>query len=413
MFHPASLFIGLRYSRARKGHGFISFINFFSITGVMLGVAALIIVTSVMNGFESELKRRILGIVPQVTIQAEDGSPIKAWPDLIEQSSTIAHVKGATPFIASEGMAQSRKTLRGAMIYGVWPEQETALSTIGNHMISGELGWLKSGEFGVVIGRGMGAKLGVNVGDSIRLMVAEGSVFTPMGRMPSQRRFRVVGMYEVGADIDTFVVLIHGDDAARLTRKPIGSAEGIRLYLDDAFLADQTATKLTSLLPAKWQVDTWSRSQGKLFSAVKMEKNMMWLLLSLIIAVAAFNIVSALVMLVGEKRAEIAILKTLGLTPAGVQTVFLFQGIYNGVVGTLLGLIIGSAIVLNLDVLTPILNLPLVPAPGLGNRSMPVEYQIEQVAMLASVAVALCIAAAFYPAWRASKIQPAEALRYE
>ncbi|GAA5217548.1 lipoprotein-releasing ABC transporter permease subunit [Corallincola platygyrae] len=413
MFHPASLFIGLRYSRARKGHGFISFINFFSITGVTLGVAALIIVTSVMNGFEGELKRRILGIVPQVTIEAADAPSTKEWPSLVDRASTHPKVQGATPFIAAEGMAQSYKTLRGAMIYGVWPEYERQLSTIGNHMIAGELRNLESGKYGVVFGRGMAAKLGVNVGDTVRLMVAEGSVYTPMGRMPSQRRFNVVGMYEIGADIDSLVVLIHGEDAAKLTRKPKQSAEGVRLYLDDAFDADRVASELAQSLGEQWHLDTWSKSQGKLFAAVKMEKNMMWLLLSLIIAVAAFNIVSALVMLVGEKRAEIAILKTLGLTPAGVQMVFLLQGIYNGVLGTLLGLAIGSAVVLNLDVLTPILGLPLVPAPGIGMRPMPVDYQTGQVALLTLTAVCLCVLAAYYPARRASKIQPAETLRYE
>ncbi len=411
MFHPLSLFIGLRYSRTRKGHGFISFINAFSIVGILLGVAALILVTTVMNGFEGELKRRILGVVPHLMVQPDQRAE-QQWPALLPVLAQMPHVRGATPTLSMQAMLQAPRQLQGAMIYGVWPEYEAAHSEVARNLVSGHLSDLRPGEFNIILGRGLASALNVNRGDQVRLISAEGSVYTPLGRMPSQRLFTVAGLFELGADIDKGAALISGVDAARMMRLAPEQA-AIRLYLDDPFQAPVVLSQLQQRLGEHYQLQSWHHTQGRLFSAVSTEKNMMWLLLSLIIAVAAFNIVSALVMLVSEKQREIAILRTLGMSPQALRAVFIFQGAFNGVVGALLGLGLGLLAVYNLDLISHWFGLPLVQGPGLTKQVMPTELRGLQIFTIVLTALALSVLAAIYPAHRAAMVQPAKALRYE
>ena len=411
MFHPVSFFIGLRYSRSRNPSGFVSFITFFSIIGILLGVAALITVVSVMNGFEGELKKRILGIVPHVIVSEKDPSQsIKQWQTISQQLSTLPHVERVTPIIENEALVLSNSTLQGVIVQGVFPEQESQ-NLVSQSMIAGEFLSLEKSPYSVVIGQALARKLGVVYGDKIRVVVPNKTTFTPMGRIPMQRTFTVVGLFNVGSQVDDSVVYVHGCDLAKLLRKKTDEISQLRLYLDDAFQAKQVVNDIPTSL-SHFNFTTWNESQGVLFSAVKMEKNMMWLMLSLIIAVAAFNIVSALVMVVIDKQGEIAILQTFGMNRAGIVKIFISQGVINGVWGVMLGTVAGVLITLNLNTLLSFLGMNVLGA-GYTTQALPIDLQVNHVIIIASSALLMSFLATLYPAFRASNTQPAEVLRNE
>ncbi|WP_102794960.1 lipoprotein-releasing ABC transporter permease subunit [Bowmanella denitrificans] len=401
MFYPISAFIGLRYARASKGNPFIAFINAFSVAGIALGLTALITVSSVMNGFEGELKKRILGINPHMLVHTTAA-------DKVEQLNLLPHVVASSAMIETQGLLQSPRTLHGVMIQGIDPQTMPDNAIIASHMMLGELGELKSGEYGLVLGRPLASLLGLGLGDKVRLLSAEASVYTPLGQVPSQRQFVITGVFDVGSELDDKVVLIHLDDAARLLRGKTEELAATRLFLDDAF----------SWQSVKGQVDelgltssNWRERQGPLFDAVNMEKNMMALMLVLIIAVAAFNIVSAMVMVVSEKRGDIAILRTQGLSGASLIRVFMINGLYNGLKGTLLGLLGGLLLSNQLNPLLGLLGIHLIATPD--GEGLPVEIQSHQVALMLFLSLLLSLLATLYPAMRAARVQPAQALRDE
>lgn len=422
MFQPISIFIGLRYSRSKSHTGFVSFITFFSTVGILLGVAALITVVSVMNGFEGELKKRILGIVPHVIVSDFNGQghsieQKQPWQDLREDLLTQPHVLRVTPFLESEALIQSSKGLQGVLVQGIMPkyEQENIIST---HMVSGSIENLSTQRYSLVLGQSLANKLQVTLGDEVRLVLPNKSVFTPMGRIPVQRVFTVSGVFHIGSQVDDAMVYVDSRYGAKLLRRSGDGIDKLRLYLDDAFNAKTVVKKLgenqDKLTPNKALdsavFSTWDESQGALFSAVKMEKNMMWLMLSLIIAVAAFNIVSALVMVVVEKQAEIGILQTLGLARIEVIKIFITQGMVNGLWGVSLGGLLGVILALNLNNILLVVGANLF---GFGMQELPVKLEWLDVLTIILSALAMSFLATLYPAYQASTTQPAQVLRNE
>ncbi|SHI14315.1 lipoprotein-releasing ABC transporter permease subunit [Ferrimonas marina] len=404
MFSQVPVLIGLRYWRARKDTRFVSFITLFSVLGITIGVAALIIVSSVMNGLEGRLKGQILGSVPQVVVEAAEADAAQ----VAQQLSVLPRVKAQVPILATEAMVMRGREMGGVQLLGIDPVVEADHSTIADAMIQGEYRALQGGQYGLLLGAQLAARLGVYTGDSVRVIAAEGARYTPLGRVPSQRNFTVQGIFSLGSEVDQSLALIHIDDAERLLRqKP-----GIRLYLEDAF----DAPRISAALAQSWRdwdqppgISDWRSQYGQLFAAVKMEKRMMSLLLGLIIAVAAFNIVSALVMMVTDKTADVAILKTQGLGRTKVMGIFAVQGMSSSVLGTLLGLALGLLLALNLQPVLDLLGIWLLP-PG---QPLPVIIDFEQVALVVFGALGLSFLATLYPAWRASHVNPAEVLRYE
>lgn len=412
MFQPVSLFIGFRYSRSQSRSGFVSFITFFSIAGILLGVASLITVVSVMNGFEGQLKQRILGLVPQVVIHTKT-EQLNDWPDLVNRLQQHPQIKGATPYIESEAFIQSPTKLEGVLMQGVYPEYEQKFSLLNDNMQAGRLADLTPGQYKMVMGVSLARKLGIRIGEKIRLALPNKTIFTPMGRVPVQRTFTLAGVFHIGSQVDDHMVVIHGQDAARLLRKDKDSIDNIRLYLLDAFDALPLAKQLS--LKDEYQhltFTTWDKSQGNLFAAVQLEKNMMWLMLSLIIAVAAFNIVSALVMVVIDKQGEIGILQTLGLKPRQVLQIFITQGMVNGFWGVCLGSIIGVIFTLNINTVLSLFGVNVL-GNGFVMQTLPIDLQYSQVLIIILSALAMSFSATLYPAYRASKTQPAEVLRNE
>ncbi len=409
MFHPVSFFIGLRYSRSRNRSGFVSFITFFSIIGILLGVAALITVVSVMNGFEGELKKRILGIVPHVVL-SNNNKPLNDWRDVQQQLVQLPHVERVTPIIENEALVLSNSTLQPVLLQGVFPDLEKQ-NLVNLSMLNGDFLLLEKTPYSVVIGQALARKLNVVVGDKLRLVLPNKMTFTPMGRIPTQRTFTVAGLFNVGSQVDDSVVYVHARDAAKLLRKKLDEISQLRLYLDDAFQAKDVVKNIPLSL-TDFNFITWNESQGTLFSAVKMEKNMMWLMLSLIIAVAAFNIVSALVMVVIDKQGEIAILQTFGMDRFGIVKIFISQGIINGVWGVALGTLAGLLVTFNLNSILSGLGVSVLGA-GYASQELPIDLQTYHVVIIACSALFMSFLATLYPAFRASNTQPAEVLRNE
>jgi lipoprotein-releasing system permease protein len=396
MYYPLSAFIGLRYAKAAKGSHFIAFINLFSVIGIALGLMALLTVLAVMNGFEAELKLRNLGITPHILVQQAKPSQAGArdftiFPDVMAQAEQIDY----------EGLVQSPSALQGVMIQGIEPNIMSQHSVIANNMLAGRLSNLGAGQYGVVIGHALARKLNLTIGEKTRL-------FGPFGRSYNQRLFTVVGIFDMASALDDKVVLLNIDDAAKLIRSKVQDVSETRLFLNDAF----------SYLPIVQQLNAeglttsdWRTQQGALFDAVKMEKNMMSLMLMLIIAVAAFNIVSALVMVVTEKQGDIAILLTQGMTRSKVMQIFLFNGLYNGVKGTAWGLIGGLLLVSQLNNVIEVFNLPIYLGPN--GQGLPIKLEWQQVSVLVATSLSLCFFASLYPAYRAVRTDPAHALKYE
>lgn len=411
MFKPLSLFIGLRYTRAKRRSQFISFMSLSSMIGLMLGVAVLITVLSVMNGFDRELRQRILGMVPHATIDAVE--PMQQWRKLVAVAERTPGVLAAAPLTQVQAMLTANGRVSGAMISGIEPALEARVSILPGMIKAGDMNALQDGSFGIVLGRQLAAQLGVGIGDSVTLVLPEASI-SAAGVVPRFKRFSVVGVFQVGAEVDGLLAYVHHADAARLLRIP-GKVQGVRLKVDDLFAARQINEALLARLPPFFSGNDWTQTQGNLFNAIKMEKTMMSLLLLLIVAVAAFNIVSSLVMVVNDKRGDIAILRTLGATPGMVQRIFLVQGTVIGLGGTLAGTALGVLLSLTVSDLAAfyerLSGVHLFDAYFV--NYLPSQLLWSDVVWVSLTAFGLSFLATIYPARQAGRVQPAEALRHE
>lgn len=412
--------VGLRYTRSRKRaqgrNRFISFISFVSMLGIALGVAALIVVLSVMNGFQEELRSRILGVASHVQVQSMDGG-LYNWQQVAEDARRHPSVLATAPYVQEQGMLSFDEGVRGTIVRGVIPSEEDKVADFGAYMKAGSFDALQPGRFGIVLGRDLALALRVQLGDKVTLIAPQGLV-TPAAVLPRVKQFEVVGVFEAGMyEYDSGLALVHVEDAQALYR--LGDAvSGVRLKLADLFAAPRVARELAGLITEPGlMVNDWTRSHANFFRAVALEKTMMTLILFLIVAVAAFNIVSTLVMAVQEKYADIAILRTLGASPASIMTIFVLQGSIIGLVGLLAGVVGGLAIANNLDVVIPALE--AVTGATFWNKEiyyineLPSKVLPADVISIVSVSFVLTLLAALYPSWRASRVNPAEALRYE
>jgi len=415
MLTPYELFVGLRYTRAKRRNHFISFISVTSMLGIALGVAALIVVLSVMNGFQKELRARILGVASHVQITGMAGG-LKDWQRVASQAAVNKEVVAAAPYVMAQGLISNRQTVQGSIVRGILPADEGKVADIGLHMKAGSLAALQPGRFGIVLGSELASSIGARVGDKIVVIAPQGQV-TPAGIMPRLKQFAVVGIFEVGMyEYDAGLALIHLEDAQKLYRME-GKVSGVRLKLKDLFAAPRVARDLTYSLDADVYVADWTRSHANFFRAVQIEKRVMFIILLLIVAVAAFNIVSTLVMAVTDKRADIAILRTLGAAPGEIMKIFIIQGALIGVIGTLVGVFGGVLIAMNVDVVVPAIE-RLIGVQFLAKdvyyiSDLPSDLHLQDVAVIALTSFALSLAATLYPSLRAARVNPAEALRYE
>jgi len=409
------LFVGLRYTRAKRRNHFISFISLTSMVGIALGVAALIIVLSVMNGFQQELRTRILGVASHAQITGPN-NVLGDWQRLQAQLRDAEHVQATAPYIMAQGMLSYGQSVQGVIVRGISPAHETKVAELGEHMRAGELGALRPGEFGIILGSDLAHALGVLVGDKVVLLAPQGQ-FTPTGVVPRLKQFRVVGLFQVGMyEYDAGLALIHMQDAATLYRMG-NTVSGLRLKLDDLFLAPQVSRQIADALDGNYYVSDWTQQHANFFRAVQMEKRVMFIILALIVAVAAFNIVSTLVMAVTDKRADIAIMRTFGASPSSIMKIFIVQGALIGVIGTVAGTIMGVIIALNIDVIVPfienVLGTKFLAKDVYYISDLPSQLLWSDVIMITLLSFVLSLLATLYPSWRAAQTNPAEALRYE
>lgn len=419
MFKPIPVSIGLRYLRAKRRNGFISFISLASMLGIALGVAALITTLAVMSGFQREIRDRMLQMAAHATVSA-DGEPLQNWAHAIDEARKDPRVAGAAPYIERPVMLQGPRE-EGALLRGVDPAREGEVSVLAEKMVDGtSLKSLASGKFNIVLGRELALWLGVAVGDTVIVYTPEFQS-TPLGAVPQMKRFTVTGLFEVGhQEFDRNLAVIHIQDAQRLLRMGEG-VTGVRLKLHDMDLAWQVSHDLGSRLAERmrenFRVSDWTGDNANMFRALKLEKTMIAILLSLIILMGAFTLVNSQVMLVTDKQADIAILRTLGLTPRGVMQVFMVQGSLIGIIGTLSGVVGGILLTLNLErilkLIERVFGVELMPADVYYITGLPTELRAFDVTVIALVALAMAFVATLYPAWRAARTAPAEALRYE
>lgn len=415
MFRPFEIFIGLRYTRAKRRNHFISFISWISILGIALGVTVLITVLSVMNGFEGELRERILSMTSHASVLSYERR-VSDWEALTSELLDYERVTGAAPYIQGEAMLRNSRDMTGGIIRGILPGEEGAVSDVGGQMVAGSMEDLRAGEFNIVLGRLLAEDLGVHKGGTVDVMVPEASV-TPAGVVPRMRRFNVVGLFDVDMyEYDRSHAFMHMQDAARLYRMD-DAVTGVRLRLDDLFAAPQVSRAINPGLEAGLYATDWTRQHGNFFRAIQIEKTVMFVILMLIVAVAAFNIVSTLVMVVTEKQADIAILRTLGVSPAGITGVFMVQGMIIGVFGTGLGVAGGVALALNVETLVAtvenLMGMDFMLRDVYYISELPSDLEMLDVVRIAVMALGLSLVSTLYPAWSASRTDPAEALRYE
>ena len=415
MAFPYELMIGLRYTRAKRRNHFISFISLISMLGIALGVTALIVVLSVMNGFQTELRGRILAVVSHVQISGANGD-MADWEAVAKQSLSEPRVLAAAPYVQEQGMLSFGQSVRGAIVRGILPDLEDKVADFRSHMKEGSLDSLAPDSFNIVLGSELARALGVYVGDRLTLIAPQG-VVTPAGVVPRLKTFTVSGLFEVGMfEYDSGLALIRMEDAQRLYRLE-DRVSGVRLKLDDLFKAREVVRQLASRLNTAAYLSDWTKSHANFFRAVQIEKNMMFIILSLIVAVAAFNIVSTLVMAVTDKQADIAILRTLGASPGSIMGIFMVQGALIGFIGLALGVAGGVALALNIDVVVPfierLLGTELMSKEVYYISCLPSELQWGDVLTITGLSFVLSLAATLYPSWRASRVNPAEALRYE
>lgn len=412
---PYELFIGLRYTRAKRRNHFISFISLISMLGMALGVAALIVVLSVMNGFQKEIRTRILGVAPHLQI-SEEGSHMANWQATLQLTAKYPQVAAAAPFVDGQGMVSFDQNVQGVMVRGILPQNESKVIDLSDKMKAGSLNALQEGSFGIVLGSDLARALGVHLNEKVLLISPQGQI-TPAGMVPRLKQFRVVGIFEIGmAPYDNTLALIHLNDAQKLYQ--MGDAvSGISARLHDLDLAPNVAFDIQRNLPNNINVSDWTRQHSNYFRAVQIEKKMMFIILSLIVAVAAFNIVSTLVMAVTDKQADIAILRTLGASPASIMKIFIVQGALIGLIGSVFGVGGGVLLSLNIDTVVPFIE-RLLGTHFLSKEvyfisELPSDLQRDDVLVVACFSFLISLLATLYPSWRASRTQPAEALRYE
>jgi lipoprotein-releasing system permease protein len=415
MFKPLIFYIGLRYTRAKRRTQFISFITLTSVLGIALGVTALITVLSVMNGFESELRERILGMTSHATVTGQSGQ-LDNWQELDQRLVDYPHIQGTAPFINGQVMINADRRVSGTMLSGILPENEAKVSEVAAKMKEGKLTDLVSGEYGIILGLELANYLGVVVGDKITVISPQVNS-TPAGVVPRMRRFTVIGTFQVGMyEYDRNMALIHLDDAAKLFRLD-SAVSGLRIKLDDLFNAPKITHELSQALYNNYYVSDWTVAHSNFFRAIQTEKTVMFIILLLIVAVAAFNIVSTLVMVVTDKRGDIAILKTQGLTSPAVMGIFMVLGAIIGAVGTIIGTVFGVILALNVETIVPaiekLFHVQFMAADVYYISELPSKLVWTDVYSIAGMAFFLSLLATIYPAWQAAKINPAEVLRYE
>ncbi len=417
---PFELLIGLRYTRAKRKNHFISFISFTSMIGIALGVWALIVVLSVMNGFQEELRSRILGVASHIEITGINNQ-LSDWPavaKLAMQAPTEGQAKGlaAAPYVMAQGMLSYSQAVQGTIVRGVLPVEESRVSDLSQHMKVGHLEDLKSGEYNIVLGSDLAMLLGVTVGEKVVLMAPQGQ-FTPTGVVPRIKQFTVVGIFQIGMyEYDSGLALIHLDDAAKLYRMG-DQVSGVRLKLDDLFDAAEESALLSNRLNGAYFVTDWTQQHANFFKAIQLEKRVMFIILALIVAVAAFNIVSTLVMAVTDKRADIAILRTFGASPSSILKIFIVQGALIGMIGTIIGAVAGVLTALNIETIVPFIertfHVQFLAKDVYYISDLPSKLIWSDVWTILILSFVLSLLATLYPSYKASRVNPAEALRYE
>lgn len=415
MIKTLELNIGLRYTRAKRRDHFISFISLVSMLGIALGVWALITVLSVMNGFHNDLRDRILAVASHATVTEYSGA-LADWPSVDKKISAHPEVKASAPYILGQGMITRSNQVHGALIRGIEPDREAGVSQILSNMVRGNVDALKPGNFSIIAGKALAQQLGAQLGDKLTLVAPKGRV-TPAGLLPRMKRFTLVGIFEVGAyQYDSALVLLNIEDAALFLGIKDG-VSGIRLSLTDTFEAPRIRRELVAQTEGEYYIRDWTQDNVSFFSALKIEKRVMFIILALIIMVAAFNIVSTLVMLVTDKQSDIAILRTLGMAPGSVMRIFMVQGTIIGVIGTLIGALLGVVTAINVADIVAVIeqafNVEFFPSDVYVISGFPSEMRFSDVVSVILMSLGLSFLATIYPAWRASKLDPAEALRYE
>lgn len=414
MFKPLALYIGMRYTRAKKKNHFVSFISFSSMLGIGLGVMVLITVLSVMNGFDEEIHKRFFGMAPEITVNVSDGK-MKDWQSLSDTLAKYPEVKAIAPFVGGQGIVTHEGQVVPIVLTGILPEKEKGITDLQSKLLLGNLANLQP--FGILLGRGLADSLGVTPGDKVTIMIPEASV-TIAGMIPRFKRFTVAGIFSAGAgfNFDTKLAFIHLEDAQKLFK--LGDAvSGLKIKLANIYQAPQLSDVFSKRLGDYYQVGNWTDQFGAFFQAVKMEKTMMFLILMLIIAVAAFNLVSSLVMVVNDKQSEIAILRTIGATPLEILGIFIVQGMLVGCVGTLGGMILGLLLASNAPALVSwlqsLFNIQILSSNIYFVNFLPSKIMLSDIVIVSLMAVFMSFLATIYPAWRASRTLIAEALHYE
>lgn len=422
---PYELWIGARYAglsslRGRKGRRdrFVSFVAATSMAGIALGVAALIVVLSVMNGFQKEVRDRMLSVLPHVEIYVSGGDPeriLSQWKSIADDALKSPAVSAAAPFVSAQGMLMHGQELRGIQVRGIDPATEINVSDVGRQMVSGKLTELKSGRFGIVLGQELADLLGIRIGQTVMMLAPQANV-GPAGVTPRMRQFTLVGTFRSGHyEYDSSLAFVDASDAAKLFRE--SGAAGVRLRVNDMYRAPEIAKSLIPLLPSNVLISDWSRNNRTWFAAVQTEKRMMFLILALIVAVAAFNLLSSLVMAVKDKQSDIAILRSFGATPVEIARIFLVQGALIGLIGTLLGVFGGMLIAFNIDIIIPaierVMGTQFIPREIYFISSLPSDPRMADIVSIGITSLVMSLLATLYPSWRASRLQPAQVLRHD